>query len=320
MKVSSASLASLVFVLSATAASQTPILDSYESGDLSANHTSGLNWASPNRTSLVKHDPNLGDMVIYNGNPVEIIVGFTRDWKAIDGDVSMRFRYPSGTNSMAEQRFSLDTAYPEIWISYWLKVPINFRHGSNSPSNNKLFALWMDDYSGKGDGPTVAWEFWGDGSGGSRLAYHYSPGGNQIMGGHQQHTPFISYPDDQGRWMQIVIRAKASSNNSSNDGTIQLYRRWADEDSYTLFHNDTAADIAPPSGGPTGWSAGYFMGWSNPGYAQDTEWLLDDVVFSRSSLLGDSTPIYPPSYEPDPGDVGSCQPPVVPKILTQASL
>lgn len=326
MKPFSASLISMIF-LAVSAQAQTVIRDSFESEDLSARYTSGIDWAGTNRTSLVKRDPALGDLVVYNhSGVVSIQAGFDRQWQAKDGDISMRFRYPSGSNSWAEQKFSLDNAHPEIWIRFWLKVPINFKHSSNSPGNNKLFALWMDGYSSKGLGPTVIWEFWNDGAGGSKLAYHYSPGGYRTANGHKQHTQFIRYPDDQGRWMQIVMHVVQSSGDAANDGVIELYRRWADESSFTRLHNDQNADVAPPAGGPYGWKAGYLMGWSNPGYSEPTEWLLDDFAISTTSLLpvdsvdgpdgGGSEPVPAPEPTPDTGGGDSCKAPQIPNIMS----
>jgi hypothetical protein len=310
------------------------ISDSFETRDMSADGSIDLDWGSTNRTTLVKRDPVLGDLIIYDDAVVEIQQGFDRQWQAKDGDVSLRFDYPSGTNSWAEQRFALSSAREEIWIRFWLKVPINYKHSSNSPSNSKLFALWMDDYSSKGAGPTVIWEFWNDGAGGSKVAYHYSPGGYRTANSHKQHTSFIRYPDDQGRWMQVVMHIKAASHVDANDGVIRLYRRWADESSFAKLHEDTKADIAPPSSGPEGWKAGYLMGWSNPGYDQQTEWLLDDFKMSSTSLLTvddttgspsepEPTPSPEPELEPElepepetPTEDDSCKPPRIPNILS----
>jgi hypothetical protein len=277
-------LAFLIFITPALA--QPLFSDSFESGDLGAGHDVGFSWESPNRTSLVKRDPQLGDMIVYNrGGPIELLQGTDKEWTAKEGQISLRFDYPAGKGGWSEQRFGFDTARPDLWIRYWLKVPKNFKHTARNPSNNKLFALWMDGYSSKGAGPTVIWEFWHDGSGGSRLAYHYSPGGHRTAGTHRQEKAFITYPDDQGRWMQIVMHVKAASAASANDGIIQLYRRWENENSFTLLHDDKGANIAAPANASAGWRAGYFMGWSNAGYAAPTEWFLDGLVISSTNLL-----------------------------------
>lgn len=326
MKQFSKTLITVALLASGAAHGQSIISDSFESGDLSAPQAPELKWGGTNNTSLVKRDPVLGDMILYRSNRhEETLMGFDREWQAKHGDIAMRFDFPAGKNSWAEQRFSLESAMPSIWISFWMKVPNNFRHSSNSPGNNKLFALWMDDYSSKGAGPTVIWEFWNNGSGGSNLAYHYSPGGYKTANAHKQHTSFIRYPQDQGRWMQIVLEVHAASRAGANDGVIRTYRRWENESNFTRLHEDRAADIAIPSSGPRGWKAGYLMGWSNPGYSEQTEFLVDDFKVSRTSLLdAPDSPSQPspqpgpspkPEPQPDPGNPGECQPPRVPHIL-----
>ncbi|MGQ9424685.1 hypothetical protein ACXYTJ_01910 [Gilvimarinus sp. F26214L] len=303
MKLKSLLSLPLVFAISTPSLAQINFMDSFETRDLSANVSPDFTWEGMNRTSLVSKDPILGDLIIFNrSGAVELQQTSDKGWSAKAGDVSMRFDFPAGKGTWSEQRFSLAMPQEDIWIRYWLKVPTNFKHGSGSPSNNKLFALWMDDYSHKGAGPTVIWEFWNDGSGGSRLAYHYSPGGHKVAGGHNQEAPFIQYPADQGRWMQIVMHVKAATGPSANDGIIQLYRRWDGEESFTLLHDDQKANIAMPAGGPAGWKAGYFMGWSNPGYEQATEWLMDDLVISNSNLLTN-----PDSMDGPSGPLASAQ-------------
>lgn len=256
----------LILAVSMSAASAAPLLvDSFESGDLSKTNSAGFQWLSPNKTSVVTSE-------------------------AMDGSHTLRFLYPA-TNYMSEQRFDLGGAYKDIWFQYWLKVPINYSHSTQSPGNRKFFALWMDDYSSKGNGPTIAWEFWRDSEGSSVLAFHYSDGGYTTMGVHQQYTPFISVPADRGRWMEVTLHVKASSSSSSNDGVIEMWRRWRNEapSQRKLIHRTTNADLAIPSGGPNGWAAGYIMGWANASYAEDTQWLLDVFTVSTESLLTDGS-------------------------------
>lgn len=237
------------------------MVEDFESGDLAKSDNSGFRWQGTNSTGVVKG-------ISRPGSP---------------GHQALRFSYPAG-KFMAEQRFEFGKPYREIWLRYWLKVPENFEHPKIQPSNNKLFAIWMDDYSAKGDGPTVVWEFWSDGKGGSQLAVHYSAGKYTIAGSHLQHKPFISYPSDQGRWMQVLIHVKAASKRGANDGVIETYRRWQEDASFALLHRLTNADIASPPGGPNGWKAGYIMGWSNPSYIKNTEWFVDDVEFSDTAF------------------------------------
>ena len=268
-------------LLASTAYAEPLIIDSFESGDMSATNSDGFDWGRNNRTSIVT-----SEAVVYNNGDRNVAIPSGRDWDPKHGEHSLRFRYAAGDN-MSEQRFNLGGAYEDLWLQYWIRVPINYSHGQRSPSNHKFFALWMDGYSHKGEGPTVAWEFWGSEDGSSRLAFHHSEGSFNILGGHQGHHDFISVPGDRGRWMEITIHAKASSNGQSNDGVIELWRRWENESpsDRKLMHQTTDAVLPIPSQGAQGWKAGYFMGWANAAYAKDTEWLIDHITISDQSLI-----------------------------------
>jgi len=274
--------------------------DTFESGNMSKTNSGGFHWTDMNRTSLVYGDGVINKQIWTPRGVSDVHISDGRDWSALSGTNSLRFRY-AANESMAEQRFSINEK-DELWFRYWVRVPNNFRHGSASPSNNKFFALWMDGYSNKGNGSSIAWEFWNDGHGGSNLAFHYSKEGFEIMGGHNQSVPFISYPSDQGRWMQIVIHTKAATSISSNDGVIELYRRWKNESEFTRLHHTNSADIGKPTNVP-GFKAGYLMGWSNPTYAENTEWLIDDFQISSTSLVNDEVVTTPPVVDPNPPEV-----------------
>jgi hypothetical protein len=253
--------------------------DSFESADKSATNTDGFKWSQVGR--IVTMNP--GPVTVWrSGQSVYEPGPAGEDWTARDQAHSMMFDYLAGEN-WREQRFNLGTPQRDVWIRYWLRVPTNFSHGTSDPSNHKLFAIFMDDYSSKGDGPTVIWEFWRRSNpNGSRLAVHWSEGGYTVAGPHLQYTDFIYQEQDRGRWMELIFHVKAATNATSNDGVIELWRRWADESSFTKFHEVYNANIAAPAGGPNGWQRGYLMGWANAPYAQDTYWLLDKFTLSTT--------------------------------------
>jgi hypothetical protein len=259
------------------------VFDGFESARLSTD-TNGFRWASTNRTSVVRSD----GCVVFNGAVINTCGLEDRQWESrpgSGGSHALRFRYASG-QPMTEQRYSIGSAHPELWASWWLRVPINFRHlDGPSSDNNKLFMFWMDDYSTRGDGSTVGMETRPDGSGGARWYVKVSPGRGSVLGGDQGSTPFISYPSDQGRWMKIVVRIKAETSAGAGDGLMQVWRRWEDEGSFTQTHNRTGQPIRLPSGGPNGFTAGYLMGYANSAYGPDTEFLIDDFTLSTTSLL-----------------------------------
>jgi len=266
--------------------------------DISATNADGFKWSSMNRTSIVIQDAKDGPVAVYNNNTIYRIHstimpdGTKRDWTAKHGNYSMRFNYPA-EQTMAEQRFNLGTPYRDIWVSYWLRVPTNFQHRDASPTNLKISAFWMDGYSAKGNGPAIIFQAWSNQNGGASFNVQWSESGTTIVGGNGRTTSlmsFISYPNDQGRWAHIVYHFKASTNDSSNDGAIQAWRKWSGEASYQTLVNVTKANMPSPAGGSNGWLNRYLMGWANPKYAVVTEWLLDDFTVSDQSLLNTKSP------------------------------
>ena len=183
---------------------------------------------------------------------------------------------------MTEQRFMLGAAYPELWIRYWLRVPVNYSHTPGTGSNNKFLSLWSESYTAL-TSARVVWEMRPiESTGGSVIYFKYNHP-DSIVGSDNQYTPFISVPADRGRWMQVVLHVKIASAVNASDGVIELYRRWDGESMFTRIHGSDTINVYPTSG-PMGFSFGYLMGWANGAYAADTEWLIDDVTFSTTDL------------------------------------
>lgn len=260
-----------------TAGAQCPpgaiFCDSFESGDLSATNSEGFKWGGTYATKVISQSQGA------SGSSAS-------EWKAYSGEHALRFLFKAD-KFMSEQRFDLGMPHRELWISFWLRVPVNFKHGSNSPTNNKLLAIWSDDYSQKGDGSTVFWSFWNTGNGSSKTSIAHTVGGYKASGSQTQFSHFITYPDDQGAWMHLVFHVKAESITGKGDGMIEMWRRWGSEMKYKKIHEMYDVKLKLPSDGPHGFQKGYLLGWSNSGYEQDTEWLIDDVVFSEHNLLID---------------------------------
>ncbi len=266
--------------------------DTFESADMSSTSSDGFKWNANNNTSIVIHDSSDGPVAVYNNKPIYNIHpstmpdGSIRDWHAKNGTYSLRFRYAAG-RFWTEQRFNLGKPRRELWIRYWLRVPMNFTYGPavrNGVRNNKFFSIWMDGYDNKGDGSTVWLGMEPYNNTGATLGFGYSQGKLKPSGGYKQHTPIITTAD-QGRWMQIILHLKVESSEGADDGIIQTYRRWAGESNFTKLHEMLNAPLRVPDSGPDGFVRGYILGWANAPYQNDTEWLLDDFVISDSSPL-----------------------------------
>jgi hypothetical protein len=264
-------LASLLISLSANA--QPIFYDGFESGNTS-HSVGGFRWQKNNRTSVVS-----ADGVVWNNGPKNVPISEGKNWSAHDGKFSLRFRYPAaaaGKDGMAEQRFVIGAAQSDVWIQYWVRVPPNYWHRDEKPSNNKWLALWTNKYSTPA---FTIWSLWSDGAGGSDLTWS----GTGARGHQDRFKAFIK-PADAGRWMQFVARVKLSSAQDQADGIIQAWRRWQEDPAFTLLQSRKDL-IIWPSAGPLGFTTGYLLGWANSGYDEETEFLIDDFELTAEPLV-----------------------------------
>lgn len=196
------------------------------------------------------------------------------------GSFVMYHKYTAGTH-WTEKEFSWTTPRPELWSKVWIRVPDNYIHeGIASPNNQKLFSIWMDDYSNKGDGATTIWSLWPDGANGSTTTFAFSSGDFTVTGGQKQDAPFISVPADRGRWMEMVVRTKMAATKTSADGICQMWRRWEDETDFVKIHELFNCDMPPPDVGPQGYIQGNWLGYFNEPFPEDTVFQLDGLEFS----------------------------------------
>jgi len=261
--------------------------DGFETGDYSATNAEGFKWIDNAWTSIVSRTEETADAhgrITPPHNKVNADAFPGGDWTPHSGNYSMRFRYRAG-KAWSEQRFKLGAPIKDIWVSFWARVPLNYSHKHPDGNNRKFFSLWMDGYSVSNSGPTVIWEFRGIGSDRSDLDFHYLESGPVGDTTHRQGTPFIHYPSDRGRWMNIVLHAKAATDSTSRDGIIQTWQRWENQSTFTKLHDFRKANIYPFPGGVQGWKGGFILGWANAAYTENTEWLIDDFVVSTTPLL-----------------------------------
>lgn len=147
-------------------------------------------------------------------------------------------------------------------------------------NNNKLFTKWCDDYSGSGFGPTVVWELSGDNTGGSQIGQQYSAGqetGTGQHGGEQKYAQnVIVYPDDCGTWMEFIFHVKMATARGADNGIIEVYQKKEGETGFTLLISETDADIGPAAEDVefTQFAQGYFIGYSNSGYDEETSFYV----------------------------------------------
>jgi hypothetical protein len=194
-----------------------------------------------------------------------------------------RAKPPQGMSS-AEQRFALAEGTAELWLEYDLFVPANFYHRTKQrgSDNNKFLALWEENYKGVADDgvtPTAQFivEFRPMNDGKKRVG---RPGDSYLyMNGNLRHSNtnrrFGNSQNaitntERGRWNRVRVHIRLSSTNDAEDGLVEL------------FMNDrkliSRSDLALPTRANGHYLRhGYFMGWANSGYSEDTHFKVDNV-------------------------------------------
>jgi len=267
--------------------------DNFATDDLSK-HNAYFRW----RASGAITSPGEGASVIDqvsgpSGSPVNAV---RFQYKALNSDLSgggsywiaeLRFHLTSSLNEQRTQNGVSSTAYPEVWVSYWLRVPDNYAHGPVDPSNNKGFVtLWKNEYMGP-VGAAIDW--WRTGSSGSRIGAWAKENGVEqgnrdmptfVRADHRVDSSGQAYailPSERGQWVHVAVGAKISTNSTSRNGFIQIYKNGEKVVAWENLNNWNS----DPS--LQGFDRGYLFGWANSGYSADTTFYLTGFKFATSA-------------------------------------
>lgn len=267
--------------------------DTFEEGtwDIAATEISYDRGSSP-ATSIVTGD---NTVVCSSTGPINPPAGPFPDklWESSPlgaaGNNALRCSYDDAS-TYPWSEFSVDLATPtkKLWVRWDLRVPINFEHlWPNLANNNKLFAIWMDAYGTGKEGSLVVGEFRANSDTDKGSYFYWSWLDDTGYTSSQGATPFITYPDDQGRWMELTMCFTSVSANGAGDGSIEVWRRWQDEATPTKTHEFLNKELILPTtaGLPQGWKHMYFMGEHRSAYNERTDWLIDNIEYSTESLL-----------------------------------
>ena len=224
--------------------------------------------------------------------------------RAYLGSQSLKFSYGPdelGEDSTAEQRFSLDRKYTEIWVRYKMWVPENYTHRDDGgPTNNKgLLMLWGDSYSGYS--PTCSLHFGPRANGDSYIYMGWRVNSSTVRNFYNPDnvTDFDSsgrvdgiVSADRGTWVDWAIHMKVSTNyiapqgewDPVNDnGIIQVWKNGSLIIDLQNAHNYYSGDAGDPGGVGDGWNYGYLLGWANSGFTDLTNFYIDDFLFADTA-------------------------------------
>lgn len=250
-----------------------------------------------------------------SGDMQSAIGGF---WNAPTGDVSASTENPrTGKYSMrlsfkkknengysnTEQRFKFNTFQPDVWVKYDLYVPLNYvheDHGSNAFNKGPMF-IWGTNYdTSKSDGPKLGYHYYNKDLTSSQIsstdayATAYINGVKSDLGhgagGTNHWFGDAITENDRGHWMTLVLHFKYAT-KANNDGVMELWKTdWQGNTVKGVNIQDgpwyaTKANSNEPA---NGFNEGYFMGWANQGFPEQTVFYIDNVQFSTTPLSADS--------------------------------
>jgi hypothetical protein len=252
--------------------------DDFETGDFTAPNsgggvnTVGFSWHAPIGTSVISG-------------------------AAKSGSYGLNGLYVGGNeNAWAEQRYNRTTPQQSCYMGYWMRVPANWTRGYDptNNNNNKYFgALWgveHDDYTNSNLTRLTANDWVGSPTSNGNLLLELRGQGNRYSYSNT-YNDWIT-PADQGRWMHIMFYLGVSSAVDTPDAKIRLWRRWEDEEAYTLLNSiDDGYSYNTVDQGQNGWAGGYIGGWANQEYVADTNFSYDEIgIWSTDPTNGDLTP------------------------------
>jgi hypothetical protein len=194
----------------------------------------------------------------------------------------------------------LDYADNDLSNSIWTGTITNVTRGATATStsrnfydnSNKHLVLYSDGYSSGGKSPTIIFGWRGKTKTGI-VDMDCSIAVDGSGSGQQPNTQigavnFLTAADN-GKWLNIVYRVKMSTNESTNDGVIEVWRKRDDEPAYvkklsSLTLNLGARSAASPA--LCKFKAGYSFGWANSGFNSDTTFNEAEFIMSTGNVFG----------------------------------
>lgn len=266
------------------------VVDTFETANMTPTlNNSGFSWGANNRTSVVTMDP--GPVAVWNNGAINNPdADQSKDWSAKEGSHCLRFRFDEnpgaiGTGeTLAEQRWGMTDPQSDLWIGYWMRVPVNY-YNDPANANSKFMSVWMDEYTSIG--PGAVWNLRPTASGGAsfRLSVATPTQQPSVPGGENTiYNDLIRVPQDRGKWFYFAYRIFQSTSGSSNDGRIETYFMREGESSITQCATLQNLNISYKGSGPNGWRAGFLLG-SHRGYAEATEFFVDKFTLSSEVLI-----------------------------------
>jgi hypothetical protein len=223
----------------------------------------------------------------------------------------VRFHLTRSVDERRGDNVPSDTIYPEIWVSYWMRVPANYFHrGLTVGNNNKgWLMLWKDRYANHGSSipedeitPTMNSFHWWNAGGTDQSHPEYGVSTLRIVNsrdnsslGQRGSATFVRprerrpnghayafLQDEYGIWVHYAFGMKVASSRSAADGFTRVYKNG---DLAIAWEGEIGGSDRPEK---NGYDRGYIMGYHNSGYDEPTTFYITNwrIGTSRESVMG----------------------------------
>ena len=210
----------------------------------------------------------------------------------------VRFHLTESISDVRGQYTLSNTSYNEVWISYDMKVPANYKHNSSGGAaghNNKGFlTLWKGLYDGDSEAFSL-FTYWpavqraGDvdksmlsmtPSGSLYGVSDYDPLHKVADRGSYpgEDSVYAFIPSDYGQWRNYKMRLFAGANNTA-DGVAEIYK---DNVLMARYTGINFQDYGNPLNGDVGFDRGYLLGYHNSGYDESTVFYITNFKFGTT--------------------------------------
>jgi hypothetical protein len=278
--------------------------DDFSSGDMSR-HNAQFRWGD----GQVRGPGTGSDVIDRISGPNGTTVSARRfrygTWQ------EQRFHLTSSANEARSPNGQSNVAHPEVWVSYWMRVPQNYYHrsvnGSAGHNNKGWLYLWKDAYekwhSSWTDESTVtptsmSLHWWPSDPVGStrvtvvasRYRQNWGNRANMTFVKPERQIPgasagrsFAFLPSEFGKWVHFTFGMKVASKEGAKDGFARIYVNG--ELAMAMENLDSGG-----KGSQNGFDRGYIMGYHNSGYDQTTTYYITDfrIGTTRAAVMNDA--------------------------------
>lgn len=168
-------------------------------------------------------------------------------------------------------------SFTEYCVLYWLFLPANFYHRNVTGSDNTkgIMQSWSGSYGAVASNQYLGFEYWPNGDGSSYLTFRSGRDGvdlGHIDNGGEAGSGEMFRLSERGKWIQYKVHIKLASGVGQTDGTVRAWKWVEGEPESELLFTKTNWGYSTRGNYIESF---YFLGWSNSGFDETTNFYID---------------------------------------------